>query len=218
MKARLITTLSKLNEGDFTTKGQTIDTALNSVEGLALFPDPLGDPTKDPTRVQLSAAVAAHLKKYEAALNGDKSAIIARNDSRAALTVILQALAPILEDIADYDAEKLSKTGYDLRKERSPAISGTLPAPQNLKLSNGNDTGTIKVTVTKLAGAKSYDVWICTGDPNTPANWRQAIVAGRCRGIEVSGLVEATKYYVRVRGIGSMGPGGWSNIESIIVT
>lgn len=71
--------------------------------------------------------------------------------------------------------------------------------------------------VRKVPRAASYDAQITSEDPTTESNW---IAAGRfknCTGIELSGLTLGKTYFVRVRALGSGGPGAWTIPSSLMV-
>lgn len=67
-----------------------------------------------------------------------------------------------------------------------------------------------------VKGAKSYELWVCDGDPMIESNWRYLTNSTRINHIEVTGLTPGKLYYFRIRAICSHGNGPWSNFVSMM--
>lgn len=67
-----------------------------------------------------------------------------------------------------------------------------------------------------VKGAKSYEVFVCEGDPATESNWRHQATSPRASRIVLTGLTAGKVYYFRIRAITSHGEGPWSNVVSIM--
>ena len=88
-----------------------------------------------------------------------------RKDARDHLTDLLKRLTAYLEFVAQQDPAKLASTGYDQRKETVRASHTTaLPAPTDVRIAHGTNSGTLDIHVARLEGAKSYKVDIAQGD------------------------------------------------------
>ena len=115
-----------------------------------------------------------------------------------------------------HDPGKLGKVA-PLRAGRTPA--GPLPHVTKLKITHPDAPGVIVPRWASLyrAGVKSYEVQtLLTGDPLTGAWVHQAsVLKAKCT---LPGLPTGARVWVRVRGIGTSGPGDWSTPVSGIVT
>jgi hypothetical protein len=130
---------------------------------------------------------------------------------------MLRDLAPYLEIVAQGDLAKLESTGYDLQHDRTHSTGpGPLPAPQFLRVERTGGSGLLLARVQPVDGAASYEVQLATADPAVEANWKPALISTTPSRIELKGLTPGTTYYVRVRGIGSHGPGDWANSPGVI--
>ncbi|TGU71767.1 fibronectin type III domain-containing protein [Geomonas terrae] len=67
-----------------------------------------------------------------------------------------------------------------------------------------------------VKGAKSYEIWICEGDPLTESNWRHHITSGCVNRIEMTDLTPGRLYYFRIRAVSSHATGPWSNFISMM--
>jgi hypothetical protein len=213
MRPKLIITFQRYTDADFLAKAGFI---LASLAGNAHFPEPW--PPQAPALGDIRKAYNAYRDSYNASLTRDSLKIRQRKADREALTQMLKQLAPYLELVAKGDAMALASSGYDLRQEvvRNRA-NGTLPAPSDFTVKHGPNSGTLLIHAARLAGAGSYEVQIAQGDPTVEANWRHALSSKNCSHILLEGLTPAQTHWVRMRGIGSQGPGVWTEPVSIIV-
>jgi hypothetical protein len=173
------------------------------------------DPAEKPTVASLTADKASFTLLKGQAADGDKGKIAARDALREKITADLKKLAKYIELKADGNLQILESTGYELSKDRTPAGSEPLPAPENLKLRKGGLSGVLIASSAAVKGAASYETHICPGESIAPANWSQACITKGCRRIELSGLTPGALYNVRVRAINQNGPGSWSDTASL---
>lgn len=213
MSAKLIVTFESCSLPVFLTKSERIVTSLT---GNSHYPLPW--PTAVPAPTALANAFANLQRLASAAASGDTAKIAARNLARDEVTVMLKKIALYLELVADGDRAILETTGYELAKAHgghSPG-PGVLPAPENLRVERGPLSGVLLVQVHTLKGAGSYEVQIASADPKVETNWRLVTLSKTATHIELTGLTPGTVYYVRVRGIGSHGPGAWAESSGIM--
>ena len=206
MQPKLIIAFDRLNEPDFDAKAELINTSLT---GNANFSLPW--PAYVPQLADITTARTNYHTLYDAAKGGDSVKISARGVARTTLTGLLKKLAPYLELVANGDVAKLQTTGYDLRhdivqsREEHP-----LAAPAHFTFERGEVSGTMVASADSLAGAGSYELSICTGDPAVEANWVDKGTFRHDSDITTDGFTPGKIYYARLRGIGSNGPGVWA--------
>jgi len=216
MQPTLIIAFERLNENAFHAKAELIDTSLSSAAVTAAFPPPW--PTKVPSPAQIHTAFLAYDTVYLASKGGDRLKISARTAARKTLTTLFKKAAPYLELIADGDLTLLGLTGYDLRHDATHSRHDTpLAGPEGFTIARGKKSGTLVGKCRKLAGAGSYVLQICTGDPTVEANWTDAVISKLCTRIEATGLTPGKTYYVRLCGVGTNGRGVWTNPISLMV-
>lgn len=204
---------TKLSLANFQASAQRIVTAMS---GNPQFPEPWAPSV--PTLAQIGTDLASFSNAYAATAGGDRSRIAERSTARAKLSNDLQQLGLYVEMTAGGDESVLATSGFDLvsRKPRS-VVSTPLPAPELLKLMQGELSGLLLARVKSLPGAASYDVQVTSADPTVEANWTSAGTFAVCRRIELPGLAPLKTYSVRVRGVSSAGPGAWSLPSSLTV-
>lgn len=172
----------------------------------------------------LSAKVTALTAKRDAA----KAASDAYEDAKASLVALKAtrddkaddlrrehtALISAIESEAKGDAALLATSGYPLATESTQSSS---PPAQihNLNLTAGDNEGSVDLSYDPDALAKTYEVQLTTTDP----------VAGpwvtkdqpTSSSTTLTGLTSGQRVWARVRGIGSNGPGPWSDPATKIV-
>lgn len=196
---------TELSDEDLFDKGTFIVAQLT---GNAFFP------TTTPTL----ATVQTHLDALQAGLNMPPG--VARDGAiataRPPLEETLQDLAENLEQTAPGDLQKLSTTGFDLRKT---AVHTAEPptTPQNLRLRNTATSGEVQFLFDKSDRAKSYQIQT-TEDPNN-GPWKDYDPVSSSRNVLVKGLTRAKDIWGRVRAIGpNHTRSSWSDPATVLVT
>ena len=151
---------------------------------------------------------------YEAA----KSALVGLKASRDATADDLRrehtSVVKALESEAKGDAVMLAATGYTLAQ---PKLGSTTPPAQikNLVVTAGDMDGSLDESHDPDPLANTYEVQITTGDAVTGPWTAKAMPTSSSATLD--GLTSGTRVWVRVRGIGSNGPGPWSDPTTKIV-
>jgi hypothetical protein len=162
-------------------------------------------------KTKRDAAAAANLA-YESA----KAALVNLKQARDATADDLRAehvsVAAAVESEAKGDAVMLTASGYPLAAD--PVQTTTPPAQvQNLNVTAGDDDGELDATWDPTTLAKSYEVQTAAA-PAGP--WTTAAQPTASRA-SLPGLTSGQRGWVRVRAIGSKGPGAWSDVASKMV-
>ena len=152
---RVITSFSRHSDAELSTKSNEI---ISSVTGNQYFQD-AGD-----LITSLVKAKQEYDENLVGARSGDSQKIAVKNEKRKILVAQLIELARYIEMVAKANRPILLSSGFDITKERASAV--TLDEVQNLKLSDGNESGELYCTITSVNGAKSY-LYQYTADPIT---------------------------------------------------
>jgi hypothetical protein len=188
---------------------------IQSMTGNASFPEPWPAPV--PTLVQITTDLNALQTVLTATVAGDRTRIAERDSAAAILAKDLLRLARHVELQGDDDPAKLASSGFESRSVSGRRIVvDELPAPANLRVMHGALSGQFIVRASRLSGAGSYEMQQCTADPTVEANWIDAGVYKNCTRIQLNGLTPGKMYSVRLRAIGSVGPGSWTAAVSLI--
>jgi len=201
-KARVKLELKKLNVLQVIALARQIVTALTGNPNFT---------TPNPTLT----AVTALADVLEAALAAQKQAQLTAQQKTTLLENALAALVEVLTQLADYvnniakgDAAIAGTAGMALKKTSTPITS--LDQVQNVAVTTGNDEGTLDVMWDSLANAGSFELEI-SQDPITATSWKHLDTIKPSK-YEATGLTPGTRYWFRVRGIGSRKvKGPWSD-------
>ena len=204
---------NRLNANDFLSQVERIITAMT---GNADFPAPWPSPV--PALAQIQTDLTAYQTALTATQSGDRTRIAERDAARGTLSNDLFVLASYLQTVAPGDDSKLATTGFPLRLQPSRSRVANLPdAPANFELALGTVSGSVAVRASPVPSAGSYDVQLATADPTVEANWSAAGSFKNCSRITLQGLTPGKIYSVRLRALGSAGPGAWTMPASLMV-
>lgn len=103
----------------------------------------------------------------------------------------------------------IQSAGLEVKKSSTPV--GELPAPAGLKARSTVFPGRIDIRWGGVAGRSGYNVFICTGDPDVPANWSHLVFTTRNH-FSATDLTTGKMYYFRVNAIGAAGASGMSDL------
>ena len=184
-------------------------THIAAMTGNANYPQP----TRVPTDAQVQTAqddLATAQADVDNAEIAWKQKIQIRDQKEETWDTVITARANNCEAVTPNDLAALASTGFPLRSAGSPI--GALPAPGDLRAIPTDNAGVIELRCDTVKGASSYE-WECKQHDNISAPW-EAIKTSTTTKILVPALTPGTLYAFRVRGIGSAGPGAWSDEAS----
>ena len=159
-----------------------------------------------------NAAKAAN-DAYEAAKAGLPALKEARDEAADVLREKHNMMGSALEGETT-DAAALAATGYELADANAAA---TTPPDviDSVKLTAGDVGGTLDGSFDPDELAYTYEVQVTTVDPvNGP--WT-TVVTPTASVFKLTGLTSGQRVWVRVRGVGAQGSGGWSDPFTKIV-
>lgn len=142
---------------------------------------------------------------YEVTLQLGSQQLTERDAARSDAEDAARALASASEGETT-DAAELQSGGWHLRDPSTPI--GPLPAPQNLSGTGGDLEGEADLHWEPVYGRDTY-IAECSTSATGP--WTQFYV-GNTSSCTATGLVSGQMYYFRVRAVGPLGPGPWSDI------
>lgn len=151
---------------------------------------------------------------YPDALQGDPEKIKAFEEDCKAVKTDLSLLFGLSKVVAVKDPTVQETLGFGRATAKTATVQAPLGHPKDFKVyydRKGQPFG----SVTKVPGAKGYQVWVCDGDPSIEANWRLHAASSSCKGILLLGLNRAKFNLLRIRPIRGREVGPWSNWISL---
>ena len=178
------------------------ETIVSAMTGNANFPTP------DPALTTLAnAAQAIRDKKLE--ITNMEAGLKAARDQLATLSSSakdeVRKMANYVENKSDGAVDKIHSAGFSVKDDPEPR--GPLSQVQNLRVQFSDNEGQLEGRYNTVPGAAMYVVETAT-NPEGP--WAQAAITTRTT-LMLTDLTPGTKYWVRVRAIGSSGVGPWSD-------
>ncbi|MGB8169071.1 MAG: hypothetical protein WCF18_16360, partial [Chthoniobacteraceae bacterium] len=169
------------------------------------------------TMTALQTLITTYDTKLVARASNAKVDVIAFNEARVALEDALGVLGTYVNVIAKGAAMTVEKSGFPSYDTSRPVNPAPPAAPTNLRLRQGELSGSIVARYKPDREGSTNEVQINTGDPNTEANWHQKGIyqGGKA---EMDGLTPGAVVWVRVRTVGLRGVmGAWSDPGQIRV-
>ena len=140
-------------------------------------------------------------------------AVLARDTAEADLKAAFEQEGAYVQSESEGQEDKILSSGYGIRG--TPGPSTPVGQVQDVSLTEGDNPGSLDCQFKPVANKKSYDVQVTTVDPvNGPYTTVQQPTASACT---ITGLTSGQRVWVRVRAIGALGPGPWSDPATKIV-
>lgn len=163
-------------------------------------------PTPNPPLTTGRGLLTEFQDKLAEAVGGGVVRTAHKNAAREALLSFLRSLALYVQEACGGELPRLLTSGFEATKPRTPV--GILPAPAGVTLTQGTLSGSLEMRGSPLNHAASYEMQRTTQITN-PASW-ETVGQGTAARLTMEGLTPGTTYWSRMRGIGSAGPGAWS--------
>ncbi len=163
-----------------------------SMTNNAHFPSPV------PTLTELKDTT----DEYSAALDNmgnGANATLLKNEKRKKLEDTLKRLGLYVETVADGNEVIAESSGFKLRNKPSPV--GVLPKPANFKVIPAPAKGSVKLSIDKIHGAKTYLFEYKLNANATDDRWINILDSQSS--LVISNLLSGQEYIFRVVGIGS---------------
>lgn len=177
---------------------------LAAMTNNANFPTPL------PALSAVSAALAALQSAEAQAMSRIKGAVVVRNDKKAALVSLLQALRAYIQTTADADPENsaaiIKSSGFPLKKV-------PVHPPRVFSVKSGMVSGSVEIVAARAARRASY-LWGYSTDGGK--TWTEVGPTLQAK-TTISGLPVGTTVQFRYRGVTKTGAADWSQPISLLV-
>lgn len=199
----LVKDYSKLSEANLDLKVQAIILALTDNPNF---------PTTVPSLADFTALKDAFSAALLAASSRDRNAVAAKNQAKAALVNAARLLGTDIEAQAQGDKVKLVSSGFTLASEGNSPV---LAPPSNFMVSDGLNSGEIKLSVKRAAGAIGYAHEYTLEPPTDSTIWISR--PGSSREYVFTNLPSGAKLYFRVGAFGAKKQYAYTNVLSRIV-
>lgn len=143
-------------------------------------------------------ALESSFNAQQTAQQAAKAATTNLGTAEDAADAALNSLANYVEEASGGDTAKIESAGMTTRAPKTPTTS--LPAPQNLSSSAGDEDGVLDLVWDPVPKAKGYEVQT-SPDPVTSTSWTFAETSSASK-TSITGLPSGNKIWVRVRALG----------------
>jgi hypothetical protein len=184
--------LDAKNPEDKVAQALTIKT---SMTGNANFTTP--NPSLATYNTHITAA-QTKIAAYNTAVAAAQTALADRDAAIATMDGDTTQLGSYVQNVANGDKTKIESAGMDTKADGAPI---TMTQVLDLALSEGDDEGTLDIVWKPVKGAKSYEIWLNTGDPGVPGDWSLKQTSGKSSD-KLVGLAIGARYWAKVRAIG----------------
>lgn len=169
------------------------------------------------TMAALQTLVTDYDAKLVARSTNATADVLALNDCREQIEEALRVLGNYVNGVAKGDPMIVEKSGFPFYETGRPADTTPPAAPQNLRLKQGELSGSMLARYKPERRGSTNEVQVTTGDPNDEASWQTKglFKSGRA---EMDGFTPGGVVWVRVRSVGLKGVmGAWSDPAQIRV-
>ena len=137
------------------------------------------------------------------AKNGGRDRIAEKNKCLDAVIAQLTILANMVTVIADGREEIIWASGFETQEAAAAAAKVTyLPAPENFKVLNVDQSGVVKMSWSPVKDARMYGIKHMVGDDNV---WQNGDYSSTPKETVLSGYEPGTKVTFQVQAIGDTG-------------
>ena len=195
--------LQRLNDTGVGTLGTTVKNSMTT--NAAEFPASAGSVTA------LGTALTAFGTARQAAEDGkvaQQALVDAKDAARATVEDCLRTLAGQVNEVAKGDANVIHDAGMAASSEGGPVL---MTQVLNLSVTGGDEIGQLDLQWDPVAGARIYKVQVSSDTVSPPANWIEKATSTKSK-CSLTGLVSASKVWVRVKAVGANDEGAWSDV------
>lgn len=182
---------------------ERIDAHITGLTGNADFATPV--PTLLVLQADRDALAAANVAVLN---NGGKQDRLVQAAAVKKVKADIKVLAGYVQAVSGGDPVKIASVGFATRNVPQPPEP--MPAPPNLRLGITKMTGELKAIWGGVKDKRIYELELCSADPLVPENWGPLTMTSRNTFL-LTALTSHKAYSVRVRAIGSLGVGPWSD-------
>ena len=157
------------------------------------------------------AAIDAYTAAAAAALDGGKSAIVARDQRRRDAIIMLRLLGHYVEAACKNDMKTFLSSGFVAAPSRQPAAPQPVSAPSIVRVNQGS-SGQLLVTIQPVARARSYELRYAPvpAAARATVNWTRIVVASTKPATPINNLTPGGNYTFQARAFGKLGFSDWS--------
>ena len=170
---------------------------------LAAITNKANFPTPSPALSAISAALLALQSAESQAISRIKGAVVVRNDKKAALVSLLQALRAYIQTTADADPETSAAI---IKSSGLPVKKVAVHKPRVFTIKPGAVSGSVEMVAASAARRASY-LWGYSTDGGK--TWIEVGPTLQAKTL-VSGLPVGTTVQFRYRGVTKTGAADWS--------
>ena len=203
--AKIKTKYPQLNDAELLLKGTSIVTAMT---GNQYFTAPI------PPLAEVSTALTAFDAALQKMVNGGKENTIIKNMARAVVENLLYNLGLYIQIESNGDELMLQSTGYDVIVRRTSI--GVLSKPTNFVVKATNVSGSVKLSLQAIDGAKSYNFEYTEGPVTNDSVWIS--ISSSKASVTLSNLSAGQQYFYRVVGVGTNPTKVYSDVISSYVS
>jgi hypothetical protein len=190
MTASVICGFSKMRDAALSIRAYNIVEKMNGNPNFPMLSSVVSD---------VSNALEEYRHACEQAQNGGKDKTAVKKAKRIVLVDQLYTLGKYVQVHCQNDLAILLSTGFDARKPWTRRSRVLLP-PDNFKLENGPYPGSMKASVRRTPGVKSYVFEYAAIPITEETKWTQISIASRVYMLQ--GLTSGQQYAFRVTGVG----------------